>query len=225
MSTWHGVMADEEKLSRCKISTDTVYNTLKTHTKHAHIIRGRPTLRDVERFRYGSVREPYERSLYERTFMSEPFIEKHAISTELSNVNREKHRRKTHRACRRDCEPSRIPERSLKRLRNKSRKDKPIIALKKKLRQMQAEKAKFIYKESPGERTYTSSFYYVLGKKRRKQEKTLAIFVHFRKQEKTLAIFVHFGQDLWFSCYFYLKLRDGTFPKLFHYKFSKLTFG
>ena len=87
---------------------------------------------------------------------------------------------------------------------------------------MQAEKAKFIYKESPGERTYTSSFYYVL---RRKQEKTLAIFVHFRKQEKTLAIFVHFGQDLWFSCYVYLKLRDGTFPKLFHYKFSKLTFG
>ena len=117
MSTWHGVMADEEKLSRCKISTDTVYNTLKTHTKYAYIIRGRPTLRDVERFRYGSVREPYKRSLYERTFMSEPFIEKHA---------------KTHRACRRDCEPSRIPEQSLKRLRNKSRKDKPIIALKKK---------------------------------------------------------------------------------------------
>ena len=165
MSTWHGVMADEEKLSRCKISTDTVYNTLQTHIKYAHIIRGRPTLRDVERFWYGSVREPYERFLYERTFMSEPFIEKHAISTELSNVNREKHRRKSHRACRRDCEPSRIPIRSLKRLRNKSRKDKPIIALKKKLRQMQAEKTKFIYKESPGERTYMSSFYYVLRKK------------------------------------------------------------
>ena len=165
MSTWHGVMADEKKLSRCKISTDTVYNTLKTHTKYAHIIRGRPTLRDVERFRNGSVREPYERSLYERTFMSEPFIEKHAILTELSNVNREKHRRKTYRACRRDCEPSRILVRSLKGLRNKSRKDKPIIALKKKLRQMQAEKTKFIYKESPGERTYTSSFYYVLRKK------------------------------------------------------------
>ena len=28
------------------------------------------------------------------TFASEPFIEKHGISTELSNVNREKHRRK-----------------------------------------------------------------------------------------------------------------------------------
>ena len=34
--------------------------------------------------------------------MSEPFIEKHAISTELSNVNREKHRRKSHRVFRRD---------------------------------------------------------------------------------------------------------------------------
>ena len=120
-------MADEGEISRCKISTDTVYNTLKTHTKYAHIVRGRPTLKDVERFRNGSVCEPYERSLYERTFMSEPFIEKHAISTELSNVNREKHRRKSHRVCRRDREPSRIPIRSLKRLRNKSRKVRKFV--------------------------------------------------------------------------------------------------
>ena len=41
--------------------------------------------------------------------MSEPFIEKHAISTELCNVNREKHKLKSHRVCRRDREPSRIP--------------------------------------------------------------------------------------------------------------------
>ena len=52
--------------------------------------------------------------------MSEPFIEKHAISTELSNVNREKHRRKSHRVFRRDREPSRIPIRSLKRLRTRA---------------------------------------------------------------------------------------------------------
>ena len=105
-------------------TAQTLYETLKTHKKYAHIVRGRPTLCDkyVKRFRNGSVREPYEISLYERTFMSEPFIEKHAISTELSNVNREKHRRKSHRVCRRDREPSRIPIRSLKRLRNKSRK-------------------------------------------------------------------------------------------------------
>ena len=71
-------MADEEELSRRKIRTDIVYKTLKTHTKYPHIIfRGRPTLKYVERFRNGSVREPYEISLYEPTFMSEPFIEKH----------------------------------------------------------------------------------------------------------------------------------------------------
>ena len=58
-----GVMADEEKLSRLKVSTDAVYKMLKTHTKYAHIVRGRPTLRDVEHFRNGSVREPYEISL------------------------------------------------------------------------------------------------------------------------------------------------------------------
>ena len=38
--------------------------------------------------------------------MSEPFIEKHAISTELCDVNREKHKLKSHRVCRRDREPS-----------------------------------------------------------------------------------------------------------------------
>ena len=103
-----------------------MYKALKTPTKHAHIIRGKPALIDIERFRNGSVREPYEISLYERTFMSEPFIEKHAISTELSNDNREKHRRKSYRVCRRDREPSRIPIRSLKRLRNKSRKVRKI---------------------------------------------------------------------------------------------------
>ena len=66
-----------------------MYNTLKTHSKYAHIVRGRPTLKDVERFRNRSVREPHEGSLYERTFMSEPFIEKHAISTDLSDANQE----------------------------------------------------------------------------------------------------------------------------------------
>ena len=73
------------------------------------------------------VRKPYERSLYERTFMSEPFIEKHAISTELCNVNREKHKLKSHRVCRRDREPSRIPIRGLKSLRNKSRKVREFV--------------------------------------------------------------------------------------------------
>ena len=59
--------------------------------------------------------------------MSEPFIEKHAISTELCNVNREKHKLKSHRVCRRDREPSRIPIRSLQILRNKSRKVREFV--------------------------------------------------------------------------------------------------
>ena len=58
-------MADEGKLSRRKISRDNVYKTLKTHTKYAHIVRGRPSLKEVERFRKGSVREPYEIPIYE----------------------------------------------------------------------------------------------------------------------------------------------------------------
>ena len=64
MSTWYSVMADDEKLSRSKMGTDTVYNTLKKHTKYAHIVRGRATLKDVERFPNGLVRETCERSLY-----------------------------------------------------------------------------------------------------------------------------------------------------------------
>ena len=51
--------------------------------------------------------------------MSEPLIEKHAISIELSNVNRKKHRWKSHRICRRNQEPTRIPIQSLKRLKGK----------------------------------------------------------------------------------------------------------
>ena len=125
MSTWHGVMADGEEFMRWKISTNTV-DGYKTDTKCAHSVHGRPTLKDEERFRNGLVRKPYERPLYERTFMSEHFIEKHAISTELCNVNREKHKLKSHRVCRRDREPSRIPIRSLKSLR-KQLQDKPSL--------------------------------------------------------------------------------------------------
>ena len=59
--------------------------------------------------------------------LSEPFIEKHAISTELCNVNREKQKLKSHRVCRSDREPSRIPIRSVKSLRNKSRKVREFV--------------------------------------------------------------------------------------------------
>ena len=126
MSSWHGVMADGEEFIRWKISTNTGCG-YKTDTKCVHSVRGRPTLKDEERFRNGLVRKPYERSLYEGTFMSEPFIEKHAISTDLCNVNREKHKLKSHRVCRCDREPSRIPVRSLKSLRNKSSKVREFV--------------------------------------------------------------------------------------------------
>lgn len=53
---------------------------------------------------------------------------------------------------------------------------------------MQAEKAKFIYKESPGERTYTSSFYYVLGKKGGNR-KRLWLFSFILGNRKRLCLF------------------------------------
>ena len=50
--------------------------TLNIHRK-SHTVRGRPTLKLVECFGNGSVRELYERSIYERSFTSEPSIEKY----------------------------------------------------------------------------------------------------------------------------------------------------
>jgi len=47
--------------------------TLNIHTK-SHTVRGRPTLKLVERFGNGSVRK---RSIYEQSFTVEPSIEKY----------------------------------------------------------------------------------------------------------------------------------------------------
>ena len=49
--------------------------TLNIHTK-SHTVRGRPTLK-LEHFGNGSIRELYERSIYERSITSEPSIEKY----------------------------------------------------------------------------------------------------------------------------------------------------
>ena len=105
-----------------------ISSTLKPHT-NAHTVCGRPTLKVFERFSEGSLRGLYERSIYERTFVSEP-IEKHAtcISNELSNVNHAKNKLYKHyRVFRRDREPSRIPIRTLERLRNKNRKVREFV--------------------------------------------------------------------------------------------------
>ena len=76
MSTYHGVTVEEDNFLRWRITTDTVYNSSK---------RVQNTQTDVERFRNGSVIVPFDRSLYERTFMTGPaFNEKHALSTRLS---------------------------------------------------------------------------------------------------------------------------------------------
>ena len=50
--------------------------TLNIHTK-SHTVRDRPTLKLVECFGNRLVRELYERSIYKRSFMSEPSIEKY----------------------------------------------------------------------------------------------------------------------------------------------------
>ena len=101
--------------------------TLNVHTK-SHTIRGRPTLKLVERFGNGSVRELYERSIYERSFTSQPSIEKHqakpAISNDLSHFM---FTYKHNRVFRRDREPSKIPEATLKRLRRKGRRPKEFV--------------------------------------------------------------------------------------------------
>ena len=75
MSTWPGVMADGEEFMRWKISTDTVYG-YKTDTKCAHSVRGRPTLKDEERFRNGWSTK-LTRDLFMSEYLSDPFIEKY----------------------------------------------------------------------------------------------------------------------------------------------------
>ena len=112
-------------VSAAASKNNTMYNTLKPHTKDVHTVCGGPTLKDVERFRKKTVRELYERCPYEgRTFMSE-VMENHATS-KLSNVHPNNHELVNimARRFRRDREPRRIPIRSLKRPKNKSRKDR-----------------------------------------------------------------------------------------------------
>lgn len=105
-----------------KVSSDSlILRAMKSHTNE-HTVRGRPTLKNVERFRSGSVRKPYGRPIYEETFMSEP-IEHLVIPNELSNLNLEKkHLQKRHRIFRHDREPGRIPMQTLERLSNRSEK-------------------------------------------------------------------------------------------------------
>ena len=123
----HGrVMADGVKVSLVTVNI-MESKTFKTHT-NAYISQGRPTLKDVEYFRKGSVRELYERSIYERSFTSEPSIEKYQAKPDISNeLSHIMFTYKHNRVFRRDQEPSRIPEATLKRLRRKGRRLKEFV--------------------------------------------------------------------------------------------------
>ena len=59
--------------------------TLNIHTK-SHTVRGRPTQKLVDRFGIGSVREPYEKSIYERSFTSELSIDKYQAKSAHVNT-------------------------------------------------------------------------------------------------------------------------------------------
>ena len=75
-----------------------------TYKLNAHSVCGRPTENVLEHFMKGSFRGLYERSIYERTFLSEP-IENHDMSNALSKVKRvKKHLSKHYRVFRRDRE-------------------------------------------------------------------------------------------------------------------------
>ena len=59
--------------------------TTLTSLTNTHDVRGRSTLKDEERtFRNGSIRELYERSIYERNLKSDSFIENTFRSDELT---------------------------------------------------------------------------------------------------------------------------------------------
>ena len=82
----------------------------------------RPSFRDGSNLMRNH--ELYERSIYERTILSEPSIENYAISNELSIELSNKSVKPIHehrQVSRRDQEPSRIPLQTVERLKNKSR--------------------------------------------------------------------------------------------------------
>ena len=109
-------------------------NTLKAHTKDAHTVCGGPTLKTSSVFGRIGPRTLWEVSLWATVIMSE-VIENHlhqryrpsieVFQSYLVDLNN--HQCKHRRRFRRDREPSRIPIRSLKRLRNKSRKVREFV--------------------------------------------------------------------------------------------------
>ena len=111
---------------KCHRKDSMTSKELKLH-RNEQAVRGRPTQKEVEHIRNGSVRMPYERSIYERTFQL-TYIGNHVIQNELSNLNLyKKHLQKRHPILRRDGEPNSIPARTLQYLRNKSTKVREFV--------------------------------------------------------------------------------------------------
>ena len=83
----HGMVQWRKKRSFCDGKSAHLLCIIhsKTHAKYAHSVSGRPTLKDVEHLRNGSVCKPYERSLYEQTFSLVYICEKPASLTYLDS--------------------------------------------------------------------------------------------------------------------------------------------
>jgi len=95
-----------KRISTFEMAVNAVSSSLKSQT-NAHILRGRPTLKDVEHFRNGSVREFIERVTHFTSGFIERvthftsgfivklivnFIENYTLSTELSNYSKHEKR-------------------------------------------------------------------------------------------------------------------------------------
>jgi len=126
-STW-----SLQRLPSWKVSTDSLISrAMKSHTNE-HTVRGRPTLKDVKRFRNGSVCKSYERSIDQRTFwvnlsrIRPDSYTKGAINRgyQLFNLIKGIFRSVIVFL---DREPSRIPGQTQELLSNKSRKVREFV--------------------------------------------------------------------------------------------------
>ena len=83
-STWN-----LQKLSSWKVSPDSMISNWGDEN-HIQTVRGRPALKDVKRFRNGSVCKPHERSIYERTFcvnLSRIMLDQRTFQPKLSTLH------------------------------------------------------------------------------------------------------------------------------------------
>ena len=80
-------MADFPKNSSLVVSMDILKtNTLKTHTD-PHTVRGRPTLKDVERFRNRSVHELIDNIIYRMLCFMKTVLQRFMSYTLISHTN------------------------------------------------------------------------------------------------------------------------------------------